>query len=280
MSDSPIFLIGAARSGTKFLRDCLRGDHRVAAVPYDINYIWRYCQLPDSSDVLLPDSIDEKQARFIRGAIEKQARLKPGNILLEKTVSNSLRVPFVEAVFPGARYVHLVRDGRDVATSAMTQWSATPDYRRLMEKMFRLPLASLPYLVWYLRNSVLVRSKASEARTKVWGPRYPGIESDVKTRSLAEVCAIQWQKTVEFAHADLADIPPERVFTIRYEDLVSDGAEIARLAEALELDSAAVSRTWEATVSPGQRHALTVDEQATRAEIEAVLAYRLDELGY
>ena len=219
MSDSPIFLIGAARSGTKFLRDCLRADQRVVGVPYDINYIWRYGQTDADHDVLVPGSVGEKQARFIRKTIHQQARFKDGNILLEKTVSNSLRAPFVESIFPDARYVHLVRDGRDVALSAMKEWTAPPDYRRLREKLLRLPLSSIPYLFWYLRNSVLKGTDQSTGRVKVWGPRYPGIDADAKNRSLAHVCAIQWQQSVTRAKIDLATLDPMRVFTIRYEDL-------------------------------------------------------------
>jgi hypothetical protein len=280
MPQSPIFVIGAARSGTKFLRDCLRGDERIAAVPYDVNYIWRYGQPNDSDDVLLPGSIESKQASFIRRTIEGQARLKDGKVLLEKTVSNSLRVPFVEAVFPGARYVHLVRDGRDVATSAIKEWSAPPDYRRLVEKLRRLPLASLPYLVWYLRNSVFNRGANTSGHVRVWGPRYPGIHADLQTLSLAQVCAIQWKKSVDFARADLAALPSERVFHIRYEDLVQDRSVIAQLATALDLDSASITRTWEQTVSPAQKRPLTTAQLAIREEIETIQATTLGVFGY
>jgi hypothetical protein len=280
LSHSPIFIIGAARSGTKFLRDCLLGDPRICAVPYDVNYIWRYGAAMGSDDVLTPEGLDPRRSGFIRTAIARQARLKPGGILLEKTVSNSLRVPFVDAIFPEARYIHLVRDGRDVATSAMKEWVSPPDYGRLLHKLWRIPVASIPYLFWYARKSVLSRRRSASARVAVWGPRYPGIEADVKTRSLAEVCALQWQKSVEHALADLARLPADRVQTIRYEDLVADGAEIGRLSSALGLDVQGITAAWQATVSPGRKRAFSATEQATRAEIEKVQATTLRTLGY
>ena len=169
MSHSPIFIIGAARSGTKFLRDCLLGDPRICAVPYDVNYIWRYGAATGSDDVLTPEGLDPRRSGFIRTALARQARLKPGGILLEKTVSNSLRVPFVDAIFPEARYIHLVRDGRDVATSAMKEWVSPPDYGRLLHKLWRIPVASIPYLFWYARKSVLSRRRSAGARVAVWG---------------------------------------------------------------------------------------------------------------
>ena len=81
MSHSPIFIIGAARSGTKFLRDCLLGDPRICAVPYDVNYIWRYGAATGSDDVLTPEGLDPRRSGFIRTAIARQARLKPGGRL-------------------------------------------------------------------------------------------------------------------------------------------------------------------------------------------------------
>jgi hypothetical protein len=102
----------------------------------------------------------------------------------------------------------------------------------------------------------------------------------VKTRSLAEVCALQWQKSVEHALADLARLPADRVHTIRYEDLVADGAEIGRLSSALGLDVQGVTAAWQATVSPGRKRAFSAAEQATRHEIEKVQSTTLRTLGY
>src|SRR4051812_20775701 len=38
----PVIVIGAARSGTKLLRDSLATHADVARVPYDVNYVWRF----------------------------------------------------------------------------------------------------------------------------------------------------------------------------------------------------------------------------------------------
>ena len=55
--------------------------------------------------------------------IEKFNTGGPRDRVVEKSVSNTLRVRFVDAVFPDAQYVVIVRDGRDVAASARAQWS-------------------------------------------------------------------------------------------------------------------------------------------------------------
>jgi hypothetical protein len=62
MNDAgPIFLVGAARSGTKFLRDILVAGQGTAAVPYDLNYIWRYRVADVSHDILDPSHLSAKQ---------------------------------------------------------------------------------------------------------------------------------------------------------------------------------------------------------------------------
>jgi hypothetical protein len=280
LSSQPIFIIGAARSGTKFLRDCLRGDPRICAVPYDVNYIWRYKQPNSIHDVLPPQTLKPEQSAFIRKTIAQQASLSSEGILLEKTVSNSLRVPFVEAIYPGARYIHLIRDGRNVAESAMRQWQAPPDYKRLLEKLKRLPLASLPYLFWFLRKSVLGSKDKNASNARVWGPRYPGIEKDVEEFSLAKVCAVQWRKSIEYALDDFKVIPSDRICAIRYEDLIGDPASIVKLAEALQLDASAIGAKWEATINPTRERPLSDAQKIVRAEIEDVLRPTLQSLGY
>ena len=63
---SPVFIIGAARSGTKFLRDVLAASPEVACVPYDVNYIWRYKNENYPHDALAVESITKKIKFSIR----------------------------------------------------------------------------------------------------------------------------------------------------------------------------------------------------------------------
>lgn len=235
-----VVLIGAARSGTKFLRDLLGTSPQVGVVPYDVNYIWRYRNENYQDDALPVDRADEAVRDYISSSLRRQARRRgSGIILLEKTVSNTLRVPFVNAVLPEARFVHLVRNGRDVVESAYRMWQQRPDWRYLIQKARVFPISNYRYAVWYLSN-MLSGTMSGKSGVRVWGPRYPGIESDVKSRELIEVCAAQWAKSVEYATRDLSSIDPGRVLTIHYETLLSDEdkvAEIARFAGITDVDT-------------------------------------------
>ncbi len=52
MSDV-VIVIGAARSGTKVLREMLAASPNVAAVSFDVNFIWRTGNEGEANDVLI-----------------------------------------------------------------------------------------------------------------------------------------------------------------------------------------------------------------------------------
>lgn len=275
---APVIVIGAARSGTKLLRDLLAAGRGTAAVPYDVNHVWRRgSRAPD--DRLDPACLGPRQAAAIAAALQRLAGAAEGDVLIEKTVSNSLRVPFVARVLPGARFVHLIRDGRAVSESAMRLWQAGPDWRALAVKVRRLPPSGLGYAGWFAAN--LARGLLSRrGGGRVWGPRYPGIEADLG-RPLAEICALQWRACVSRARADLAALPAGQVHEIRYEDLVAGPGAILRLAEALALpDPPASARAHAARVRAPETCRFAVLPEADRAAILPLVSPLLRDLGY
>ena len=232
----PIIVIGAARSGTKYLRDLLAASPAAKCVPYDVNYIWRYGSKQNESDELKRESLTDESIQYIRSSLNKLAGVTGDEILIEKTVSNSLRVPFVDRVFPAAQYVHIIRDGRDVVESSMRQWNAKPNVKRLVSKLVQFPIGSRDYLFWFARNfaSGLVSGRAGG---QVWGPRIPSIVDAANQMKLAEVCALQWKYCVERAQQDLNELPDSsaKVVTIRYEDLVSSEEVMVGMLDRLSL---------------------------------------------
>lgn len=259
----PIFVLGAARSGTKILRDSLAVALDCGVVPYDVGYVWRYGNESAPDDVLPVSVATPRTRRLVHGFLARYADAR--GRLVEKTVGNTLRVPFVDAVVPEARYVHVIRDGVDVTESARRQWSASPDLRYLLGKARHFPLRLVPtYGLTFLADQTW-RRRAHGGHAASWGPRYPGIDHDVATRSLLEVCARQWRESVERARAGLTEtgVP---VVEVRFEDLASQPAETVRRvvlaldepADAGRLREAA-SRITPTTIGAG-RARLTPEE--------------------
>jgi hypothetical protein len=243
-SRRPVILIGAARSGTKFLRDLLASDKSFARVPYDVNYVWRTGNFGVDDDALRPEMLTDRLAARIRQTLYQLAGMRGGEAekrLIEKTVSNTLRVPFVDRVFPDALYVHLLRDGRAVIESSMRMWQAPPDRRGLRRKLADMPWMNFGYVGWFLLNYLqgLLRGRAGGA---VWGPRYPGVIKDIDNLPLVEVVARQWAASVESASRGLAGIAGDRVFTLRYETLMREPAELERLCDFLAVSDRAAIR--------------------------------------
>jgi hypothetical protein len=113
----PVFVIGAPRSGTTFLGDCLVAlpqfscHHEPvatkAAIPYVYKQEWSFA----------------KASFYYRQVYGWLMRLYLDGDLrfAEKTPRNCMIIPFLSRAFADAQIVHLIRDGRDVAASLRQQ---------------------------------------------------------------------------------------------------------------------------------------------------------------
>ncbi len=280
---SPVIILGAARSGTKFLRDLIGTSPGVPVVPHDVNYVWRHGNESYPSDELPVSRYDERIGRFIRRRLAKLAGAgeDSDDLLVEKTVSNTLRVDFVRAVYPRARLIHLVRDGRAVVESSMRQWRERPDWRRLAVKALTVRRADLRYALWVAGN--LARGRArGRGGGHVWGPRYEGIDDDISSLPLLEVCARQWSACVERTLEGLERAPLELVHTIRYEDLVRGTEALERLTRFLALPDPdpVLERYREARIPDTDRKWQAAFSAEEQDQVARVVGPVMDRLGY
>ena len=135
----PFFIVGSARSGTTWLRMMLNA-HPDVAVPPESRFIvelWRGADEIDSDELLgrlarhkrfqawelpiehvrrelppRPDYGGVMAAAYVAFA-RRRAKTRWG----DKTPRYVSHIPFLARLFPDARFVHVVRDGRDVALS-------------------------------------------------------------------------------------------------------------------------------------------------------------------
>ena len=243
----PVIIIGAARSGTKLVRDLVATHPAVDRVPYDINYIWRFGNEEYPHDELPPESLTPDTTRRIVAGLGRYQAGSP--YLIEKTVSNCLRVPFVQAVFPDALFIHLLRDGRDVIESSFRQWHSRPDWLYIARKALTFPHIEAFGYARYYAGYALRRSfrRTTAIKVDTWGPRYEGIDRDLANLDLLQVCALQWKECVQKAAAGLAHLPPDRVVTIRYEEFVRRPQEhLEQIAYFVSLDPKPFTNSSEA----------------------------------
>ena len=184
--ESPIIIIAAARSGTKMLRAALAASPEFVDFSYDINYIWKYGNYHIPHDELTEDNLTDDVRKFIRKRFKKLLVKSNARRVLEKTVSNSLRVDFVREVFPNSKIIHLYRDGRDVAADAKLCWESSMFSARiqpksdLFKKVVEFPIdAAWPYLISYV-STYATRLLAKEKHVRSWGPRFKAIEEAIR----------------------------------------------------------------------------------------------------
>lgn len=109
------FIIGIARSGTSILGELL-ASHRHVSYVFEAHHVWELGGVGSGeSHRLTEEHATPRVKQEIRDWFARQGA--QGRVLLEKNPRNTLRVPYVRAIFPDAKFIHIIRDGRDVACS-------------------------------------------------------------------------------------------------------------------------------------------------------------------
>lgn len=124
----PIFIVGAARSGTTRVFDILNAHPEVAGV-YEswlftsnngIGSLFMSAHYPTKSSGLGRLLKRENLITYVRDLTRRimEHSLKPEHrFLVEKSPSHLFSMPLINEIFPGSRFIHVIRDGRDVCIS-------------------------------------------------------------------------------------------------------------------------------------------------------------------
>lgn len=242
---TPVFIIGAGRSGTNILRDALCALPGFATWPCDeINPILRHGNVAMPHDRFTAEQARPSVVRFIRKAFLREwKRQGRPPFLVEKTCANSLRIPFLLAIFPEARFVFLYRHGGDVLASARKRWRGEMELASLpyyWSKIRFTPLRDLPVYGWRFIKARAQMLLGAAGHMSSWGPTSPAMRELPANTSLEELCIQQWTDCVTTAADDLDAIDAERVHRLGYEDFVR--APARALLEIAQFLGAEVTR--------------------------------------
>ncbi len=238
--DRPVFIVSPPRSGSTLLFETLAAAPDLFTVGGESHGLmeaipkiapasrgWESNRLTAADAD--PDTVASLRERF-RAALRDRSGRTPGDgavRMLEKTPKNALRIPFLAAAFPEARFVYLHRDARATLASMIEAWSSG-GFRTYPQ----LPGWTGP--AWSLLLT-------------------PGWRQLIGA-PLERIVAEQWAATTQLILDDLAALPPERWRTIRYEAFVaSPQTKVSRLCAELSLD-------WDARLGaslPLARHTLS-----------------------
>jgi hypothetical protein len=158
-------VFGCARSGTSILGELVAAHPDVKYV-FEAHHVWpQVAADATGSHRLTAKHATTNVGQSIRRWIDEHGG--EARLFVEKNPRNALRIPFVRAILPEAKLVHVVRDGRDVACS-MVPGCGGAEWRHL--------------------------------KPPSWGEIFHRAQGPVR-------CAMIWKEVVEIALADLAEVP-------------------------------------------------------------------------
>jgi hypothetical protein len=274
-----VFIVGCGRSGTTLIGELLAAHPDVAYLN-EPRKLWgvdpRTRVLLEGPGRLVLTATDlipefaEAQRRQMVEAVDAAGRRR----LVEKTPVNSFRIGYLDALCPDARFVHIIRDGRDVAAS-IARLAAPPSggsHRIRPAARFRRR-SPRPAGAWYGEADSKWRRLRSLAETE----GIAGIdewEDDLTARGLLE-----WRLAVTFARRSLHGLDPRRWLELRYEDVLREPRKtMATVLEGTGLDGGAVVlESAERQVrDPHHRREvlLTVAQARIAGDLLAALGYR------
>lgn len=295
-----VFIIGSPRSGTTILGNVL-GQHPDITYWYEPTFVFDRFFRDAPHDRRTAEDATPDVIQYIRNEFEYTYKKRKRAVIVDKSPRHSLKLPFLKALFPDAKFVHLVRHGGDTTLSIYREWqSREAAARRLLsftafdklrshvlsQKLLRHRIAALKFQLG--GNPLLSREHTYRTRWNGrfgWGPRFEGWEQIIDQISLLEFNAMQWAECVNCTLDDMHLILPERLLEVRYENFIAQPQETLKQIidfmglmlppgyfEALPPIKSGNSRKWRKALSPNEQEKVARVITPTLAR----LSYTLD----
>jgi hypothetical protein len=204
LAADPIFIVGAARSGTTWVYDMFSAHPQVAGI-YEswlftkndgLGSLFSKAHWPPkysglgrllNRDDLLEHTRDAAM-RIMSHAIKPQHRY-----LIEKSPSHLFVMPLISEIFPGARFIHVVRDGRDVSVSVR---AASRSWAQAWRRTFGLSIRTSAF-AW--KNAIRrARRDGRDLGERFFEIRYEEISEDPFNayRQLFDFCDLPYDDDI------------------------------------------------------------------------------------
>ena len=221
--DRPIIILSAPRSGSTLLFEILSKSRSLWTIGGESHAIiegHRALNITSrnfDSNALgendwnndLHQSLRQGFKEQLRDADGKPYRETDGPVrFLEKTPKNSLRIDFLNKVFPDALFIYLIREPKENVSSIMQAWRSG---------RFR----TYPMLPGFGGD---------------WSLLLPPRWRELKGKPLESVAAFQWQQANESIMNSLSKLPDEKWHMLSYRDLIDSPYEtVSSLTEFCQI---------------------------------------------
>lgn len=288
-----LFVVGAGRSGTNLL--CRMLEARGGFTDLSENrYVWNYGQPSFCTDRRVVDEATDTVKNFIRGHFFKLSRQHSG-YLIDKTPGNAMRLNFVHCVFPEAKIVNIIRDGRANTLSRLNLWDEGPlfstskkrgmlhRYVKRLVLMYRkrnLPLSRVPrFLIDNIPDFV---TYIFTGKRFISGERVAGLREIERTHGVAVARAIQWRDVASISAVEGRKLGSATYHEVRYEDLLlHPGKTMRDLFSFLNLSGSETATAYlEKHLDLGRLENWKKSSADTLGDIEPFIAATLEYFGY
>lgn len=264
-----VFIVGSPRSGTTIFGELL-DRHPQVSQWYEPYFVWdRFFRLAPHDERTAADATARVKGQIFRD-FDRYRKKKKCWVLIDKSPRNSLKIPFILTIFPRARFIHLLRDGRDVTLSIHKEWQRR---RNIVQNpnqegrfnYFKALAVLKTYLarqtfrqdklraLWFETHGHFLNKSGQLNRLRWqgdigWGPRFKNWQQVYAQNSLLQFNAHQWRACVQGIHRDWDLIQHQNRLTLRYEDLIADPE--MKINEILDFMGVASSKEFIASL-PG-----------------------------
>ncbi len=217
----PVFIISAPRAGSTLLFETLSQFREIWSTgeenhtllediaglhPRNHDFQSNRLNADDASitvrEKLIQAFTGKLQNREQQYYLDLLSKERPDNVrFLEKTPKNALRIPFINALFPDALFIHLHRDSRSNVSSLIDGWRSQR-------------------FIAYRNLPGFENRHWSFLLTPGW--------RHIHDHSIAGVAYHQWKTSNRIIQQDLAKLPEQKWLRIEYQDLITQPEKIVR----------------------------------------------------
>lgn len=192
--------------GNAYFNERRKWLQSIVPTPAEAEPVYASCGIPlmPTDDFFLqPGTIECLQNRF-----ERILQMSCGELLLTKRTANNRRIPILKQIFPDAKYIHLIRDGRAVAYSLLR-------------------------VAWW--NDHVMH----------WANKTPR-QMIAEGHNPLELAAQNWVEGMKSLEHGIPLIPSSNLLEVRYDDLLSDPrGQLQRILDFMGVSAQKDTRFWD-----------------------------------